>query len=108
MAQSYHPLRIFSGSAHRELAAEIAQTLRVALGVASVRRLPDSEIHVLIDEVVRDQDIFFIQPCSEPVNDHLMETMLFLDAFRRASAPRGSSRTTFSPSAGKARTEEGR
>jgi ribose-phosphate pyrophosphokinase len=48
--------------------------------------MPDSEIHVMLDEVVRDQDIFFIQPCSEPVNEHLVELLLYLDAFRRASA----------------------
>jgi len=48
--------------------------------------LPDSEIHVMIDEVVRDQDIFMVQPCSVPVNDNLVELLLYLDAFRRASA----------------------
>lgn len=83
---SYHPLRIFSGSAHPELAQEMADILGVPLGQSSTRRLPDSEIHVMIDEVVRDQDIFLIQPCSRPVNDNLMELVLYLDAFRRASA----------------------
>ncbi|HMN29639.1 MAG TPA: ribose-phosphate pyrophosphokinase-like domain-containing protein, partial [Caldilineaceae bacterium] len=86
MLQSYHPLRIFSGSAHRELAQEIAALSNVELGRSTTRRLPDSEIHVMLDEVVRDQDIFLIQPCSAPVNDHLVELMLYLDAFRRASA----------------------
>ncbi len=108
MAQSYHPLRIFSGSAHRELAEEIAQMLGVTLGVASVRRLPDSEVHVMIDEVVRDQDIFFIQPGSEPVNEHLMETMLFLDAFRRASAHRVSVVMPYFPYARQERMAQGR
>ncbi len=83
---SYHPLRIFSGSAHLQLAGEIANILGVALGKSTTRHLPDSEIHVMIDEVVRDQDIFLIQPCSQPVNDNLMELVLYLDAFRRASA----------------------
>ncbi|HOD43465.1 MAG TPA: ribose-phosphate pyrophosphokinase, partial [Anaerolineaceae bacterium] len=50
------------------------------------RQLPDSEIHVMIDEAVRDQDVFLVQPCPAPVNDHLMELLLYLDAFRRASA----------------------
>ncbi|MBW7885840.1 MAG: ribose-phosphate diphosphokinase [Caldilineaceae bacterium] len=86
MVESYHPLRIFSGAAHPELAREIAEMLHVDLGRATTRRMPDSEIHVMLDEVVRDQDIFFIQPCSEPVNDHLVELVLYLDAFRRASA----------------------
>jgi ribose-phosphate pyrophosphokinase len=81
-----HPLRIFSGSAHPELASEVAGLLEVDLGLSTTRRLPDSEIHIMIDEVVRDQDIFFLQPCSAPVNDNLMELILYLDAFRRASA----------------------
>lgn len=83
---SAHPLRIFSGSAHPQLAHEISDLLQVQLGKSTTQVLPDGEIHVMIDEVVRDQDIFFIQPCSEPVNDHLMELLLYLDAFRRASA----------------------
>jgi ribose-phosphate pyrophosphokinase len=82
---SSHPLRIFSGSAHPELAAEVAKYLGLPVGRSTTRHLPDSEIHVLIDEAVRDQDIFFIQPCSVPVNDNLMEILLYLDAFRRAS-----------------------
>lgn len=83
---SAHPLRIFSGSAHPDLAKDIASQLGVNLGQSTTQRLPDSEIHVMIDEVVRDQDIFFIQTCPAPVNDNLMEMLLYLDAFRRASA----------------------
>ncbi|MEZ4710530.1 MAG: ribose-phosphate diphosphokinase [Caldilineaceae bacterium] len=86
MAESYHPLRIFAGSAHPALAQEIASLLDVTLGKTTTKHLPDSEIHVMIDEVVRDQDIFFVQPCCAPVNDNLMELMLYVDAFRRASA----------------------
>ncbi len=81
-----HPLRIFSGSAHRELAEEIASILNVPLGKTITTRFADSETHVIIDEVVRDQDIFLLQPCSVPVNDNLMELLLYIDAFRRASA----------------------
>lgn len=86
MVESYHPLRIFTGSAHPDLARSIADILNVDLGKATTTFLPDSEIHVMLDEVVRDQDVFLIQPCSAPVNDHLMELVLYLDAFRRASA----------------------
>jgi ribose-phosphate pyrophosphokinase len=81
-----HPLRIFTGSSHPALAQEIAIILNTSLGKSTTRRMPDSEIHVMIDEVVRGQDIFMIQPCSYPVNDHVMELLLYLDAFRRASA----------------------
>jgi ribose-phosphate pyrophosphokinase len=83
---SVHSLRIFSGSSHPKLAQEVASLLNTTVGKSSTRRLPDSEIHVLIEEVVRDQDIFLIQPCSVPVNDNLMEMLLYLDAFRRASS----------------------
>lgn len=81
-----HTLRIFSGSSHPTLAAEVAQLLDTPLGKSTTYRLPDSEIYITIDEVVRGQDIFFIQPCSVSVNDNLMELLLYLDAFRRASA----------------------
>jgi ribose-phosphate pyrophosphokinase len=80
-----HPLRIFSGSAHPELAKEVADLLGVPVGKSTTTSLADSEIHIQVEEVVRDQDIFLVQPCSAPVNDHLMELLLYLDAFRRAS-----------------------
>jgi len=79
-------LRIFSGSAHPGLACEIAEILKVPVGKSTTTVFPDSEIHVNIDEVVRKQDVFIIQPCSAPVNDHLMELLQYIDAFRRASA----------------------
>ena len=83
---SNHPLRIFTGSAHPLLAQEIAELLSVPLGKSTTRRFDDSEVYVTIDEVVRDQDIFLVQPGCPPVNDHLLELLLYLDAFRRASA----------------------
>ena len=82
---STHPLRIFSGSAHPDLAEEICNILNVEMGKSTTQRLKDSEIYVTIDEVVRDQDIFLVQPCCMPVNDNLIELLLLLDAFRRAS-----------------------
>lgn len=108
MVESYHPLRIFTGSAHPTLAREIADILHVNLGRATTTRMPDSEIHVMIDEVVRDQDIFFIQPCCEPVNDHLIELILYLDAFRRASAHSVSVVMPYFPYARQERMARGR
>jgi ribose-phosphate pyrophosphokinase len=105
---SEHPLRIFTGSAHPTLAKEIADLLRVEAGLSTTRFLPDSEILVTIDEVVRDQDIFFIQPCSQPVNDHLVELLLYLDAFRRASAHSVSLVIPYYPYARQDRMAEGR
>jgi ribose-phosphate pyrophosphokinase len=103
-----HPLRIFSGSAHPELAAEVASILGLPVGKAITRRLPDSEVHVMIEEVVRDQDIFLIQPCSVPVNDNLMELLLYLDAFRRASVHSVSAVVPYFPYARQDRMARGR
>jgi ribose-phosphate pyrophosphokinase len=103
-----HPLRIFSGSAHPELAKEIADILDVPIGRAITTHLPDSEVHVTIDEVVRGQDIFFIQPCSIPVNDNFMEILLYLDAFRRASAHQVSVVMPYFPYARQDRMARGR
>lgn len=108
MVESYHPLRIFTGSAHPALAREIADILHVNLGCATTQRMPDSETHVILDEVVRDQDIFFIQPCCEPVNDHLIELLLYLDAFRRASAHSVSVVIPYFPYARQERMAQGR
>jgi ribose-phosphate pyrophosphokinase len=105
---SDHPLRVFTGSAHPALAAEIATILKVSVGKATTRRLPDSETHVMIDEVVRDQDIFFVQPCSAPVNDNLMELLLYLDAFRRASAHSVTAVIPYFPYARQDRMAKGR
>ena len=80
-----YPLRLFAGSTNRVLAEEIAQNLGVSLGKSTTERLPDSEIHVQVDELVRDQDIFLFQSFSPPVNDSLVELLFYLDAFRRAS-----------------------
>jgi len=103
-----HPLRIFAGSAHPELATEIASILNVPMGKSTTKRLPDSETFVMIDEAVRDQDVFFIQPCGEPVNDHLVELLLYLDAFRRASAHRVSVVVPYFPYARQDRMSRGR
>ncbi len=105
---SSHPLRIFSGSAHPALAQEIAALLNVQLGASTSRYLPDGEIHVMIEEVVRDQDIFIVQTCSSPVNDHLMELLLYIDAFRRASAHSVSVVMPYFPYARQERMARGR
>ncbi|MCA9729958.1 MAG: ribose-phosphate pyrophosphokinase-like domain-containing protein, partial [Candidatus Eisenbacteria bacterium] len=81
-----HPLRLFAGSANLPLAHAVAKALGTKLGGCTTTHLPDTEVHVLLDDPVRDDDIFFIQPCPPPVNDNLLELLLYLDAFRRASA----------------------
>lgn len=108
MYATHHPLRIFTGSAHPSLSKEIANLLQQPLGITTTRRLNDSEIHVMIDEVVRGQDIFLIQPCSVPVNDHLIELLLYLDAFRRASAHSVTAVIPYFPYARQERMARGR
>jgi ribose-phosphate pyrophosphokinase len=81
-------LKLFSGNANRPLAEEIAQHLRMRLGDADVSRFSDGEVYVQINENVRGQDVFVIQPTCPPVNDTLMELLVMMDAFKRASARR--------------------
>ena len=77
---------IFAGSANRPLAQAVAHRLGFPLSAVSITSLPDSEVHVQVNEVVRQKDVFIVQPCSAPVNDHLIELLLLVDACRRASA----------------------
>ena len=81
-------LRLFTGSAHPNLAAEIAEFLGLPLGQARLRRFADSEVSFQIDENIRGADVFIVQPTSNPVDQHLMELMVMIDAFRRSSAAR--------------------
>ncbi|HYR40900.1 MAG TPA: ribose-phosphate diphosphokinase, partial [Methylomirabilota bacterium] len=83
-----YELKLFSGNANRPLAEEIAQHLRMRLGDADVSRFSDGEVYVQINENVRGQDVFVIQPTCPPVNDTLMELLVMMDAFKRASARR--------------------
>ena len=81
-------LKIISGNAHPAMAREIAAHLDMPLTKADVRKFSDGEIFVEIKENVRGADAFVIQPTCTPVNDHLMELVLIVDALRRASARR--------------------
>src|SRR4051812_38515475 len=84
----YGELKLFSGSAHPELAREIAHHLGVEPGQCRLRRFPDSEVSFQIDENIRGTDVFVIQPTSSPVDEHIMELLIMIDAFRRSSAAR--------------------
>ncbi len=83
-----YELKLFSGNANRPLAEEIAQNLRLKLGDADVSRFSDGEVYVQINENVRGEDVFIVQPTCPPVNDALMELLVMIDAFKRASARR--------------------
>ena len=88
MATGFGELKVFSGSAHPELSREIAAFLGVAVGQARLRRFPDSEVSFQIDENIRGTDVFIVQPTSNPVDEHLVELLIMIDAFRRSSAAR--------------------
>lgn len=79
-------LKLFAGNAHPELGKRIADYLGIELGKLTSTRFSDGEIRVTIDESARGDDVFILQPTCAPTNDTLMELLIMLDAFRRASA----------------------
>lgn len=81
-------IKIFTGNSNPELAKEIASVVGVQIGEAVVGKFSDGEISVNINETVRGADVFVVQSTNAPVNDNLMELLIMMDAFRRASAGR--------------------
>lgn len=79
-------LKLFSGSANVELAREVARYLGLDLGPMVRKRFADGELYIQIQESIRGCDVYLIQPTCHPVNDHLMELLIMIDACRRASA----------------------
>ncbi|MFZ5585136.1 MAG: ribose-phosphate pyrophosphokinase [Thermodesulfobacteriota bacterium] len=84
----FNKLKVFTGNSNPLLAEEICHYLHLPLSQAVVRRFSDGEVFVEVGENVRGADVFVIQSTSPPVNDHLMELLIMLDAFRRSSARR--------------------
>src|SRR4051812_47594348 len=85
---NYSKLKVFSGRANIPLAEKITRHLGDTPGKITLSNFPDGEISVRIDEDVRGRDIFLVQPTCPPVNENLMELLVMLDAFKRASAAR--------------------
>jgi ribose-phosphate pyrophosphokinase len=81
-------LKVFTGNANQVLAKEICQKMNIPLGNAVVTRFSDGEINVQIVDNVRGMDVFVVQPTSSPVNRHIMELLIMIDALKRASAMR--------------------
>ena len=88
IVKMYGDLMIFSGTANRPLAEATASHIGVALGGADVRQFPNSNTFVRLHQSVRAKDVFLIQPTSAPVNDNLMELLIFIDTLKRDSAGR--------------------
>ena len=78
--------KIFSGTANLPLAESICSHLDTHLGKMKLGRFSDGEIYLQILENVRGADVFVVQPCCYPVDNHLLELLLMIDAFKRASA----------------------
>ncbi len=81
-------LKVFAGNSNMPLAKEICDHLGLAPGAATVTTFSDGEIMVKIDENVRGMDVFVVQSCADPVNKHIVELLILLDALKRASARR--------------------
>ena len=86
--RSEDPPLLFSGNANPAFAQAVAKVLNVPLGRAMVGRFSEGEVRVKVNENVRGRDVFILQPTCPPVNDHLMELLVVLDAVKRASARR--------------------
>jgi ribose-phosphate pyrophosphokinase len=84
----FREMSIFTGNAHPELASDICRYLEVPLGQCEVFEFSNENIFVRINENVRERDVFVVQPIASPVNTRLMELLIMIDAFRRASAGR--------------------
>ncbi|HEX6632761.1 MAG TPA: ribose-phosphate diphosphokinase, partial [Usitatibacter sp.] len=85
---AFDNLMVFTGNANPKLAQKVAKHLNIQLGKATVSRFSDGEVMVELLENVRGKDVFVLQSTCAPTNDHLMETMIMVDALRRSSAAR--------------------
>ncbi len=101
-------MKIFSGRAHPALARKVCEYLGLPLGRVIAGNFPDGEISCKIDEDVRGRDVFLIQPTCPPVNENLMELLIMIDSFKRASAERITAVIPYFGYARQDRKDEGR
>ena len=101
-------MKVFSGRAHPDLAKQICEYLGLPLGRAIIGNFPDGEISCKIDEDVRGRDVFIVQPTCPPVNENLMELLIMIDSFKRASAERITAVMPYFGYARQDRKDEGR
>ncbi len=101
-------MKVFSGRANPVLAAQICEYLDLPLGDLSVGNFPDGEISCKIEEDVRGRDIFLVQPTCPPVNENLMELLIMIESFKRASAERITAVLPYYGYARQDRKDEGR
>jgi ribose-phosphate pyrophosphokinase len=101
-------MKVFSGRANPELARQIADYLGLPLGKIKLENFPDGEISCKIEEDVRGRDVFILQPTCPPVNDNLIELLIMVDSFKRASAERITAVIPYFGYARQDRKDEGR
>ncbi len=101
-------LKIFSGSSNPALASDVCKYLEIPLGGAKIERFPDGEKAVRVEDDVRGRDCFVVQSTCEPVDEHLVELLIFLDCLRRASASRITAVIPYFGYARQDRKDEGR
>ena len=103
-----HPLKVFGGSGNSQLAQAICKYLKIPLGEAKIERFPDGERFIKLEDDVRGRDCFVVQPTCIPVDDNLVEMLIFLDCLRRASAVRITAVIPYFGYARQDRKDEGR
>jgi ribose-phosphate pyrophosphokinase len=101
-------LKLFSGRANPALAKDVGDYLGMALGEVTISPFPDGELRIRLEDDVRGRDVFLIQPTCEPVNESLMELLVFIDCARRASAERITAVIPYFGYARQDRKDEGR
>ncbi len=101
-------MKVFTGRAHRDLAERVCEYLGLPLGRISTGNFPDGEISCKIEEDVRGRDVFLVQPTCPPVNETLMELLIMIESFKRASAERITAVVPYFGYARQDRKDEGR
>ena len=101
-------MRVFHGTANPELATKMCKFLEIAVGRARVETFPDGETLVRVEDDVRGRDCFVVQPTCQPVNNNLMELLIFIDCLHRASAERVTAVLPYFGYARQDRKSEGR
>jgi ribose-phosphate pyrophosphokinase len=104
----HNDIKVFSGSSNPELTKKICDYLQIPVGSAKIEKFPDSEKIIKCEDDVRGKDCFVVQSCCEPVDEHIIELLIFLDCLKRASAKRVTAVIPYFGYARQDRKDEGR
>jgi ribose-phosphate pyrophosphokinase len=101
-------IKVFAGSSNRDLAEAVCKYLKISLGTAEISVFPDGEKHIRVEDDVRGTDCFVVQSTCKPVDEHLVELLIYLDCLKRASARRITAVIPYFGYARQDRKDEGR